>query len=277
MSVSSEVLIREADRLAVARPIPIDIVRLIQECGATVTTTCEASNTRKARIRGEVRVGERGYIVELKRAPDSPDWLTSRERFALAHELAHIMIDRASQWRPANRRDYFAREIVCNTVASRLLVPTDCLATASIESPSDAWRSLRRIRARCAVSWDVALRRICDDQSTVALALLQPVVDSKSSERLKVRCFSGAAVFHQSSQKFLDTEHAWRRLSSSISEQKRVNTLRDRTADWAVIGLSRAGSLLLGWARTRQGIVDPDEPRVRMSGAAQLEFDVDRP
>jgi hypothetical protein len=66
------------------------------------------------------RVGDKFRVRLLK---TSGRTLTSRDRFTIAHELAHIMFLQHDVELPVGREEYWKLEEECNFVAGRLLVP----------------------------------------------------------------------------------------------------------------------------------------------------------
>src|SRR6266404_6517943 len=158
--------------------LPIDVVRKLAEIGATLTVVKRdrSASLPKKGLRDATTVrGTNGYRVELTRSADSPPFLTHRERFSLAHEWAHILLDQYTGWRPTSRQEYYLREAACNRLAAHLLVPERAQRNLSLQHPLDAVRSAARVRLLCGVSWPVAALRIGDGLEHIVLAELRRI------------------------------------------------------------------------------------------------------
>jgi hypothetical protein len=117
------------------------------------------------------------------------DQTLTRERFTIAHELGHILVDRAKGAQPSTEAEYWKHEDMCNRFAGALLVPTAALKPrTTTKDPAAALLSeLWRVSAQCAVSQEVAARRLVEQCVLATLLMVQHVTNSKGSAVLKVR------------------------------------------------------------------------------------------
>jgi hypothetical protein len=96
-----------------------------------------------------------------------PDWLTARERFSVAHELAHAIVDDLAPVRLNRPSHYWQLEAVCDDFAARLLVSDavlretlrEKLAQSTAQGLLDA---VRRTAREQQVSMSCAARRIVE-------------------------------------------------------------------------------------------------------------------
>jgi hypothetical protein len=88
--------------------------------------------------------------------------LSARERFTVAHEIAHALIDERFELRPTRSRDYWALEGVCDEYAADLLLPRmqpEIFAGAH-QSPVELADVIVRLASHFRVSHAVAARRL---------------------------------------------------------------------------------------------------------------------
>jgi len=139
--------------------------------------------------------GSLRILLERPLAKGTP--LSVRERFTVAHELAHVLLIKRFSWNPTQGKEYFLCERLCNLFAGHLLVPQKVIRSLTIHSPAQAVDSATALRDAYRVSLQVAARRIVD--SSIRLTFFrgkpsanwkkQPVVDVLWAE-----CSAGAPV-----------------------------------------------------------------------------------
>jgi hypothetical protein len=90
-------------------------------------------------------------------------FLSPRERFSIAHELAHWVIWRRFGSLPGSNTEYWFHETLCNEFAAGLLVPDAALGRfleAQQREQIDPVHFPTKVVRLAAVSWDVAARSI---------------------------------------------------------------------------------------------------------------------
>ena len=97
---------------------PVDLHALARKLDAHIQRCSSKQDGRLQRSRD-------GWIVAVKRepTPGRQPGETPRERFTIAHELAHIMFIEAGLDTPVTRGGYWILEQACHRVACDLLVP----------------------------------------------------------------------------------------------------------------------------------------------------------
>ena len=233
--------------------LPINLFALLAEIGATfavVERSDEASATGRSVPEATTLKTSSGYRVELMRRRGSPKYLTARERFSIAHEWAHIVIDQQLQWNPSSRREYYLREATCNRMAAHLLIPEHAQKGTSLRHPLDAIRSAARIRKLCAVSLPVSALRISEGVSNIVLAELKTCINKKDLAVLKVVWSSGATeLFGVRQGKHLGPGHTWAELSKTlVSEGKKWVEVTIGQQRWALIRSTHTPGKFFAWA-----------------------------
>lgn len=154
-----------AEQLVGGMSAPIHVRALLRRFGVALEKRLGDPDIRE----GEVRRTSAGrYIVYIVRRDGQPAILTPRERFTLAHELGHILLDRRFGLRPGDHDEYTAVEHACNEFAASVLVPRSAIEPSAILDSVAAFELLRRTRLRCQVSTLVAGRQLANLRSDVA-------------------------------------------------------------------------------------------------------------
>jgi hypothetical protein len=89
--------------------------------------------------------------------------LSARERFTVAHELGHCVVETRFGLRPTSRREYWQLEHICNEFAATLLAPPQLLQDLLREPPKTALGALamvQELRRRTLLSFEAASRRM---------------------------------------------------------------------------------------------------------------------
>lgn len=167
-----------ADKLASQSKLPIDTAGIARRLDVRVR--CE--DLHLAKHDGEVRRTSSGkYEITVRKGDPAP-----RRRFTLAHELAHVLLDKRFSLRANSKREYWEHEQWCNEFAGRLLVPSAILDTAVLETPRAALNTLWRLRAVCQVSPETAARRIVQHSSSVAYLAVRRTMNAEGDTVFEV-------------------------------------------------------------------------------------------
>jgi len=159
-----------ADSIHAHFGVPTDLHAVCKEIGlpieySVVQERCPAvdqgdSVNRYPSVRAELIVGRRN-VINVYRLEKERVVLT-RERFAIAHELAHYFIYDRFRLFP-NSADYWMHEALCDTFAANLLAPR-CQVISVLERLSadtqPAWPTIVAKELEC--SWDVAAAALAD-------------------------------------------------------------------------------------------------------------------
>lgn len=171
-------LLRCADRLSTDAGLPLDVEAIFRRWGIQVRAASDTSG--REGITSRTRTGE--YIVTV-----FTHTAASRERFTLAHELAHVLVEEKFGWDPTTEREYYQREEWCNRFAARLLVPEAVVQKGRMDSITTAIQSVLWLSRICGVSREVAARRLGESWPEFGLAELEECTDKKGSRRVRVR------------------------------------------------------------------------------------------
>jgi len=195
----------------------VDLIGVAQELGAQVVKRRIQSSGAPQGLLERAESGHWRVVVPVRDMSRAE--LRWRDRFTIAHELAHILLYERGVPAPANKREYWDLEDACNRVSGALLVPSRVVPSSRLTTPAGALRHIGRIQRECKVSFDVA--------STEAFRSENNIV--------------GAATI-----RLEDDERSY--LSFSIGVfPARGSRLRDSTlAKWARIARDGKGSLVDG-------------------------------
>ena len=119
--------------------------------------------SENAHEKGVLYTDEDGqYIVSLFRDRKEPKPLSGSERFTIAHEIGHILLKEKFDWTPDSKDEYRVKEEFCNIFAANLLVPKRAIEVFKYDDAKKAFKSLKKVRKKCNVSYEVSARRISD-------------------------------------------------------------------------------------------------------------------
>ncbi len=109
------------------------------------------------------KLQDRWYPI-VYRSKQSSRPLVPRERFTVAHELAHAIVDDQLRLRPLRRSQYWALEGVCDDFAGRLLIPEKqfLAARAAMSGASSALSGIEALARTTNTSLIVAARRVLE-------------------------------------------------------------------------------------------------------------------
>jgi hypothetical protein len=153
---------------------PVQVRRLLKDLGIELEKRV-IDGSRRDRNAFVQRSGSKaGYKIVLLREDATPSPLTSRERFVLAHELAHVLLEMSQRPRPTSKGDYWQIERLCDDFAGRLLIPESIVLETEIKDPSSALAGLRMISDKCKVSIRTAAHRLAASRPSLAFLEARP-------------------------------------------------------------------------------------------------------
>lgn len=161
----------EADALAWARAranrsrtATVDLIRIATELDATVVK--RRSRSPNVPHGSLTRTNSGNWRIVVPVSETFAGQLSRRDRFTVAHEIAHILLYERGVPRPANKRDYWNLETVCNRIGGALLVPNWIVPEQALR-PSDGFRHVRAIQRMCKVSYSVAATEVMNAENNV--------------------------------------------------------------------------------------------------------------
>lgn len=158
-------MLESAEILTRGRALPVQIRHLLKELDVDLIKEVEPKRDGS----GELRKSSRSnYQIVLFRATDAPRPLRPRERFTVAHEIGHLLLEERYQWHPTTSADYHLREDFCNQFAAHLLIPEEQLDQLLLPSATAALGHLLHVSQTCRVSLEVAARRIAGHVPNIA-------------------------------------------------------------------------------------------------------------
>lgn len=136
---------------------PIDLPAVLDSFGVGEPLV-EVGRGRHGGLR---KVGPRWHPVVYRDTP-GPSRLSARERFTVAHELAHAILEDSLHLRPVRDAQYWALEGVCDDFASRLLIPEPVVSEsrASVRDASSALLWIERLASATETSLAASARRL---------------------------------------------------------------------------------------------------------------------
>ena len=138
---------------------------------------------------GLVRVGS-GWEVVVTRDDPRPHPITARERFTIAHEIGHHVLEQETGFRATRRAEYWLGERLCQQFASRLLIRRSFLEEARpCDSSAALMAAVNEVARRAKVSPEPAARALVaeiDEPVAVGAFVLDPL---QSTNRLGFRAW----------------------------------------------------------------------------------------
>jgi hypothetical protein len=204
--------------------------RLSGQCNIPVPAAA-VSKRLGVRLRRTTLNGAEALLVNADSAPEillsgspSTDSLTSWERFLVAHELGHFIMQRASIPKPLGKSEYWEQEHLCNAFARWLLVPESCVRgfqQAFENAPQAKLNLALHIERRAKVPWAVAAYRVAESNPNFVFLGL-----TYSKERLKVN----VSTLPQKKEigRLIDAEAELTQTLSAISQHRIVQALNIR-------------------------------------------------
>lgn len=136
-------------------PVRLDALLKLERLGPILI---ERSENRHGGLREE-----RGtFRPVVYRTPGTRGAMTQRERYTVAHEIAHAIVERSLRARPSRTRDYWALEDLCNEYAAEVLMPEGVVgeildARDSLDGLLDA---AQQLSIDCQVSLAASTKRV---------------------------------------------------------------------------------------------------------------------
>lgn len=152
-------LAERADGLSSGRGLPLDLDPVCSELSVRVRVAARRAGQPRGCLE---RDGARSTIVLFRAPGTAAPSPTRAERFTLAHELAHAVIDQEADFAPRRRAEYWRLEELCNEFASRLLIPQS-VRHAVVSRPRDADELavvIDRVVRLCGVTAEPAARAV---------------------------------------------------------------------------------------------------------------------
>lgn len=115
---------------------------------------------KKGTAESHLQLGTTPSIVVYRHSPGL--FLSAKERFSIAHELAHWVVWRRFRFLPSSET-YWDHETLCNEFAAELLMPTRALHQFLDRLYKERINPIyfpERVKKSAAVSWDAAAKRI---------------------------------------------------------------------------------------------------------------------
>lgn len=162
---------------------PLDLDAVLARLELPLVRRVGGGSKREARL---VRV-DHGYEIRLYSDPDRSPF-DARERFTVAHEIAHYWVERRFGYRPRNDHAYWRLERVCNLFAGHLLVASEDLNELRRNPPltsSELFLRTDALADELRISFAAAAHRVCDVVEKACFFALRKPVDG-SSERAKL-------------------------------------------------------------------------------------------
>jgi hypothetical protein len=155
-------LSRDAEALATDRGLPVDLLALLGDLGLGLVI-----GTRDQRPAGTLRRSREGWEVVVARPAErlQEPAFSEFERFTIAHEVAHYLVEGRFGYRPRSQREYWQLEEICHEFAGALLVPRAAVLSALQAPPWKAMSVLgavHRIASQAEVNLEPAARRLVE-------------------------------------------------------------------------------------------------------------------
>lgn len=152
-AVLRRVLTREAPRLRAGRPVPLDLEGLVASLGIELVVHEQAAHGLLRNLAGRWQIAVSSSMSRV------------RQRFTIAHELGHYVVESRLDYRPTSSREYWMLERECQAFAAELLIPTahiDRVTAGGFSGPSDLIDAVANVAASADVAWEAAARRILE-------------------------------------------------------------------------------------------------------------------
>lgn len=154
------VAIATAERLSRTATLPRDLDQLNSELRLLPIKIDAPSRQRNG---GLVRVGRNHQVVVYRSSASDARPLSSRERFTVAHEIGHYVVEDKLGIHPGCRGEYWGLEDVCNEFAARVLMP-DWALEPYLEGGTNTalglYQAVQDLMRRANVSMVAASRRL---------------------------------------------------------------------------------------------------------------------
>lgn len=159
---------------------PLDLGRLLADMGLHLRFVDEGpSVVGGAGCEGAlVKEDGGGWVVLVAGRPNGEkEYKQARQRFTIAHEVGHYLIEGTFAYRPVQASDYWRLEDLCNGFAARLLAPDSIVVEATMLGHAEAasWRYALAYLETFGLSLRAAARRLVERvQDPISYVLLEP-------------------------------------------------------------------------------------------------------
>lgn len=173
-----------ARRLGGEVPAPIDLNGLLGSLHVDVEFVPNAKTP------GITKPSTRSYKVVLPGSGDR-ERLSPRQRFSVAHELAHVLLDYQYGVRPTDEDEHREVERWCDHFASQLLLPEKAIAEFRARTWREMYARISALAVLYQVSMEVVARRIALNKPSLVLARLNETTNRRGERVLRVYWCAG--------------------------------------------------------------------------------------
>lgn len=194
------------------QPVPVDLGAILDRHGVGPPLV-EAGSHRHGGLR---LIDGKMYPIVYRTGPLGTP-LTPRERFTVAHELGHALLESSCAIRPSRASEYWALEEVCHEFAAKMLMPTEFVKRVVPSSPSasEFLIAVERTAAACRASITAASRRLVDAVPGTAAWMVE-AVGTGTDYRVASTAENGVA-FGITRQSKISIDHPLRTVLSAVS------------------------------------------------------------
>jgi hypothetical protein len=135
---------------------------------------------------GALRLVNGRWHPVIYRAEPGRSELSDRERFTVAHELGHAIVEDGIAVNPNRTAEYWALEEVCDQFASKLLMPHSevCWRQRHITGPASLIDQITALAAASLTSVNAAARRLLDQMDNGSAWGVSSFTRSKSGDKV---------------------------------------------------------------------------------------------
>lgn len=153
-----KILQEEARRLSGASR-PVSVTRICNELGISIRRSHGLGTSARLLVK------DNRFEILLGCSEDARNSLTARERFLVAHEVGHSVLERKHLQKPLGTSEYWQVEELCDSFARWLLLPRERLQQAVRSSVCELGSRLRLtlyLQSVWRVPWEVAAFEVAD-------------------------------------------------------------------------------------------------------------------
>lgn len=156
------------------KPLPISVGEIVGSLGVTIGRAKDGRATK-----GHLLTTKTGSEIILPSADGSQTDYSPWERFLIAHELGHFVLERKRVPRPLGESEYWEHEELCDSFARWLLLPTWVSRRLKGDGrrPSQRLNLCQYLKSRARVPWMTAAFRVSDWDPLTRFLLLQGAED----------------------------------------------------------------------------------------------------
>jgi Zn-dependent peptidase ImmA (M78 family) len=225
----AELLQLAAEELAKGKDLPIDMHAVCKQLEVNVARYQLPAN--KAQL---VRT-KSGVEIRLPDQPFGGEEYSRHERFLVAHELGHLILERGCAVTPLNNSEYWQHEELCDHFARMLLLPRAIVERklrGVKATPKQLLGITTHLASRAYVSWSVAAFSV--SASSDGAAFLALAVEDGGGFRVTMSTLPGKKEI---GRKISATGDFGRKIAEHVRDKKPFDI------DQAMLSSSRAPSL----------------------------------